>query len=117
MSQPILYIGLCMDHESLILAKVRAEQPGVEVTRLPYDIVKLIAHLEELSKQFSLRICLEPFIYTRQLKMILSQRGFDCTLVAPGRITSHMKWDVLTQKKHAIDLVARFKSGRLSFLE
>src|SRR5918996_1808758 len=113
----MLYIGMDVHKDSIAVAYI-AQEHGAEVTSLwtigtrQYDIDNLIRKMQSKAKQLIFVYEAGPCGYW--LYRYLTQKGYDCWVVAPSLIPKKTGDRVKTDRRNAVQLARLMRSGDLT---
>ena len=115
MSATVRYIGLDVHKDSIVIAVAEdGVQPAEFLTKLPYDIPRLLKQLRKLGSPARLRCCYEAGPTGYGLYRALSAAGLACLVVAPSLIPVKSGNRVKTDRRDARKLAHYLRSGDLT---
>jgi transposase len=115
MSATLRYVGLDVHKDSIVIAVAEdGVQPAEFLTKLPYDVPRLLKQLRKLGSAARLRCCYEAGPTGYGLYRALSEAGFACIVVAPSLIPVQSGNRVKTDRRDARKLAHYLRSGDLT---
>jgi transposase len=117
MSPSIIYLGLDVHKDSVMVAVLPAEAPvPTQVDRLPADRRKLRPYLARLAQQGALRCCYEASGAGYVLHRLLTQWGYHCDVVAPSLIPQRPGHQRKHDRYDARQLARLYRAGELTVI-
>lgn len=117
MSPSIIYVGLDVHKDSVVIAVVPADAPApTQVDRLPHERRKLRAYLARLAQQGELRCCYEASGAGYVLQRWLTAWGYHCDIVAPSLIPQRPGHQRKHDRYDARQLARLFRAGELTVI-
>lgn len=115
MSTSIIYLGLDVHKDSVMIAVLPAEAAApTQVDRLPHDWRKLRAYLARLAQPGELRCCYEASGAGYVLQRQLTQWGYHCEVVAPSLIPQRPGHQRKHDRYDARQLARLYRAGELT---
>lgn len=113
--EKLRFVGLDVHAESIAIAVADAGNgPAAELAKVRYSIDAVIKALRKLGSAESLRCCYEAgptgFVLARQL----TERGYNCIVVAPSLVPSKSGDRIKTDRRDAVRLAHFLRSGDLT---
>jgi transposase len=115
MSATVRYVGLDVHKDSIVIAMAEeGVQPAEFLTKLPYDVPRLLKQLRKLGSPARLRCCYEAGPTGYGLYRALTEAGFACLVVAPSLIPVKSGNHVKTDRRDARKLAHYLRCGDLT---
>ena len=115
MRATVRYVGLDVHKDSIVIAVAEdGVQPAEFLSKLPYDVPRLLKQLRKLGSSARLRCCYEAGPTGYGLYRALAEAGFACIVVAPWLIPVKSGNRVKTDRRDARKLAHYLRSGDLT---
>ncbi len=117
MSASIIYLGVDVHKDSLMIAVLPADAPApIQVDRLPNDPRKLRSYLARLATQGTLRCCYEASGAGYVLQRLLLSWGYACEVIAPSLIPQRPGHQRKHDRYDARQLARLYRAGELTVI-
>ena len=113
MKQSLIYVGLDVHKDSIVLAMATRKQPAVVLRKMPNDWAQLLKTLEKVGDIDRLRICYEAGPTGYDLARRLNATGISCVIVAPSLIPVQPGQRIKTDRRDARKLADLHRNGQL----
>jgi transposase len=113
MRKSLIYVGLDVHKETIVVARAIGKQRAEVVRKIPNDWVKLLKVLDGLGPKERLRVCYEAGPTGYDLARRLSGTGICCMVVAPSLIPVQAGRRVKTDRRDARRLAELLRAGEL----
>lgn len=113
MRKSLIYVGLDVHKETIVIAKAIGKERAVVVRKVPNDWVKLLKVLDGLEPKERLRLCYEAGPTGYDLARRLNQAGVCCIVVAPSLIPVQPGKRVKTDRRDARRLAELLRADEL----
>lgn len=113
MKKSLIYVGLDVHKDSIVVAMAAKRQPAVVVRRLLNDWVQLVKTLDGIGGKDRLRICYEAGPTGYDLARRLNAVGVCCVVVAPSLIPVQPGKKIKTDRRDAKKLANLHQAGQL----
>jgi transposase len=113
MRKSLIYVGLDVHQETIVIARAIGKQRAEVVKKIPNDWVKLLKALDGLGPKERLRVCYEAGPTGYDLARRLNGTGICCIVVAPSLIPVQAGRRVKTDRRDARRLAELLRAGEL----
>jgi transposase len=113
MRKSLIYVGLDVHKDSIVVAMATRRQPAVVVRRMFNDWVQLVKTLDGLGDKDRLRVCYEAGPTGYDLARRLNAAGICCIVVAPSLIPVQPGLKIKTDRRDAKKLATLHQAGQL----
>jgi transposase len=113
MKKSLIYVGLDVHKETIVIAMATDKQRGVVVSKIANDWAKLLKTLVGLGATERLRVCYEAGPTGFDLARRLNSIGVCCMVVAPSLIPVQVGRRVKTDRRDARRLAELLRAGEL----
>ena len=113
MKKSLIYVGLDVHKDSIVVAMATKRQPAVVVRKMLNDWVQLVKTLDGLGKKDCLRVCYEAGPTGYDLARRLNAAGICCIVVAPSLIPVRPGQRIKTDRRDAKKLANFHQAGQL----
>ncbi len=113
MRKSVIYVGLDVHKETIVIAKVEGRARAVVVRKIPNHWPKLLKVLDGLGPKERLQLCYEAGPTGYDLARRLNQTGICCMVVAPSLIPVQAGKRVKTDRRDARQLAELLRAGEL----
>src|SRR5438874_1350154 len=114
MNASLIFVGLDVHQESIVIATARGNSEAQLVDTLPHDAPKLIRRLKALGAPSRLRVCYEAGPTGYGLARRLQATGIACEVIAPSLIPVQTGRRIKTDRRDAVRLASLYRSGELT---
>jgi transposase len=114
MSHSLVYVGLDVHQDSIVVATARSgRSAALVVATLPNDSVKVLKCLARLGRPEQLRVCYEAGPTGYDLARRLNSSGIACVVIAPSLVPTVAGQRIKTDRRDAGRLAHLHRSGEL----
>jgi transposase len=113
MRKSLIYVGLDVHKETIVIARATGKQRAEVVRKIPNDWVKLLKVFDGLGPKERLRVCYEAGPTGYDLARRLNGTGICCIVVAPSLIPVQVGRRVKTDRRDARRLAELLRAGEL----
>jgi transposase len=113
MKKSLIYVGLDVHKETIVVAMAVGKQPAVVVRKLPNDWIPFLKVLDGLGGKERLRVCYEAGPTGFELARRLNATGICCIVVAPSLIPVRPGQRIKTDRRDARQLADLHRAGQL----